>query len=114
MKSLLISGGTEIPAALREIVARGSTAIIERRPDDVNAEGSMDEADRVVFWATSGDSDLQALAKRFAHAEKRERREVVVFITPDPDLHVAGLSPNEVFVWPRDEDRLTMAFMTGA
>ena len=30
------------------------------------------------------------------------------------DLIARGLAANETFVWPRDEDRLKMAFMTGA
>ncbi len=25
-----------------------------------------------------------------------------------------GLTPAELFIWPRDQDRLTMAFATGA
>ena len=41
------------------------------------------------------------------------RREAIVFVTPD-DSGVDGLAPNEFFVWPRDEDRLKMAFMTAA
>jgi hypothetical protein len=39
---------------------------------------------------------------------------VIVYVTPDEGPAVAGLAASEVFVWPRDEDRLKMAFMTGA
>lgn len=38
-----------------------------------------------------------------------------VFVTPEADAApIEGLNPAELFVWPRDEDRLMMAFMTGA
>jgi hypothetical protein len=37
-------------------------------------------------------------------------------ITSDAPLgdRVLGLSDTEVFLWPEDDDRLTMAFLTGA
>jgi hypothetical protein len=38
-----------------------------------------------------------------------------VFVTADAGApQVRGLSENETYVWPRDEDRLKMAFLTGA
>lgn len=113
MKTLLISGGTPLPAAIRETIERGSTSLIEKRAGDVDPETALD-VDRVVFWATNGDDELRTLAERCARAERRERREALVFVTPDDHPKVSGLAANEVFVWPRDEDRLTMAFMTGA
>jgi hypothetical protein len=111
MKTLLINGRTPLPAAVRDIVTRGSTELDERRAADV--DGSLD-ADRVVFWATSADGDLRDLAAKYARAESRERREVIVYVTPEESPGVGGLAANEVFVWPRDEDRLKMAFLTGA
>lgn len=113
MQTLLINGSTAVPEDLREIVERGSTSLVERRASEVAADAALD-ADRVVFWAAKADADLRALAGRCARAEARERREVIVFITPDADPQVAGLAPHEVYIWPRDEDRLKMAFMTGA
>jgi hypothetical protein len=113
MKTLLISGRSPVPDAVRQVVEKGSTSVHERRADEVSAEASL-EADRVVFWATSRDGELRDLAARCARAEARERREVIVYVTPDVAPDVPGLAPNEVFVWPRDEDRLKIAFMTGA
>lgn len=112
MKTLLINGRTRMPPAVREVIARGSTSLEERGADE--AGGARIDVDRVVFWATRHDADLRDLASKYARAEARERREVIVYVTPDEDPAVAGLGANEVFVWPRDEDRLKMAFMTGA
>jgi hypothetical protein len=40
---------------------------------------------------------------------------MIVFVTPDfaaaTDVELAA---NEIYVWPRDEDRLEAAFLTGA
>ena len=98
------------------MIARGSTALQERRVGEVSAEAAARlEVDRIVFWAAAGDADVRALARTCARAEREQRREAIVFVTPQGSAaHVEGLSPNEVFEWPRDEDRLKMAFMTGA
>jgi hypothetical protein len=112
MKTLLISGSQPLPAPLRELIAKGSTSLLERPANETSTSAGLD-ADRVVFWATSGDRDIQELATRLARAEARERREVIVFVTPDGSS-ADGLAANEMFSWPGDEDRLKMAFMTGA
>ena len=40
---------------------------------------------------------------------------MIVFVTPDSAAAtIAGLGANEMYVWPRDEDRLEVAFLTGA
>ncbi len=114
MKTLLICAlRTPLPEALREIITRGSTSVDEREPTEVDASASLAEADRIVFWS-SGDAVLSALAGRCAGLERPEGREAVVFITTDPAEKVTGLADAELFIWPRDEDRLVMAFMTGA
>ena len=112
MKTLIIAGATPVPAGVREVVEHGSTSLEERRAADVVATTSG--VDRVVFWATKQDADLRALAERYVRAERQQRREVIVYVTPDEGATVPGLAANELFVWPRDEDRLKMAFMTGA
>ena len=112
MKTLLISGSQPLPDPLRELIAKGSTSLHERAASETSTSAGLD-ADRVVFWATSGDRDIRELAAKLARAEARERREVIVFVTPD-DSAAEGLAANEMFSWPRDEDRLKMAFMTGA
>jgi hypothetical protein len=112
MKTLLISGAKPLPSALRELIAKGSTSLHERSAGETSAAAGLD-ADRVVFWAARGDDDVRDLARRLARAEARERREVIVFVTPDGSA-AEGLSAHETFAWPRDEDRLKMAFMTGA
>ena len=114
MRTLLIAGSDPVPARLREIVDRGSTSVREQRPADPSASLSSD-FDRVVFWAAGGDAVLHSLAQRHAQKERAERRETIVFVTPESAAAtVAGLAPNEVYVWPRDEDRLEVAFLTGA
>jgi len=115
MKTLLISGGTApLPGALRTVIARGSTSVTERRAAGIDAAAALAEVDRIVFWASSGDPAVHELAARFVRAEKASRREAIVFVTDAGDRTVPGLSNSEFFVWPQDEDRLTMAFLTGA
>jgi hypothetical protein len=115
MKTLLISGGSvPLPGTLREVIARGSTSLNERRAADIDPSTALSEVDRVVFWASSGDAAIHDLAERFARAEKTSRREALVFVTDAGERPVPGLSDTEFFVWPQDEDRLTMAFLTGA
>ena len=115
MKTLLISGGgAPMPETLRRVITRGSTSLEERRASEVESPASLSQLDRVVFWAADADPSVRALASSYAHAENVERKEVVVYVTTAPDDAVPELSSDELYVWPRDEDRLTMAFMTGA
>jgi hypothetical protein len=114
VKTLLICGGeAPVPDAVREVIAQGSTSLEERTVSDVEGSSSLADADRIVFWS-GGDDATRALAARCASAEKREAREAVVFVTPEGAARLSGLPDEQVFEWPRDEDRLMMAFMTGA
>jgi hypothetical protein len=110
MTVVLISGATPPPQELREIVARGSTALVERSAGDPDAAR---EANRVVFWAGRGDDAVTDLAERHARATDR-RADTLVFVSEAGAAPPAGLSANERFEWPADEDRLRMAFETGA
>jgi hypothetical protein len=115
MKTLVITADdTALPAELEEVIRRGSTAIERWRPDDIAPGSAMPDADRVVFWSAKPDASLRQLAARYVKAESRARKEVIVFVTTTPAETVAGLSATELFLWPQDKDRLTMAFMTGA
>jgi hypothetical protein len=115
MKTVLICGSAGIPDALRELVGRGSTSLAERSPAELNGAPRID-ADRIVFWTATADPRLFELAERYARAEAAERREALVFIGGDASAvpRSTALAPNEIFVWPGDEDRLKMAFLTGA
>jgi len=114
MRTLLIAGISPVPPRLREIIDRGSTAVREQR-SAVSSAALPADFDRVVFWASSGDEALLALAATLARKEAAERREMIVFVTPDSAAGtVAGLGANEMYVWPRDQDRLEAAFLTGA
>jgi hypothetical protein len=115
MTTVLILGSAAAPEPLRDLVMRGSTSFREQRVDAL--EAAMDlGADRIVFWCAEDDAAVRRVAGRYAAAEAAARREAIVFVTAEgaggavPD----GLSPHEIFVWPRDEDRLKMAFLTGA
>jgi hypothetical protein len=110
-----------MPAGLRDIIERGSTSVSERAASDLgehDASGpGLDlDVDRVVFWSPSDDAAVRRAVERLAAAEAAERREVLVFVSAEGGGAPAAsrLAPNEVFVWPRDEDRLKMAFLTGA
>jgi hypothetical protein len=114
MRSVLISGNGAIPPELRHLVEQGSTSTTDCQAGELTG-ASVIVGDRFVFWAISGDDTLRALAERYAAAEAAERKEMLVFVSPDADVAPpAGLSPAEVFRWPADEDRLRMAFLTGA
>jgi hypothetical protein len=115
MKTLLISGGAPLPEALRDTIVRGSTSVVERAAADVERDAPLTSGvDRVVFWAPQGDDALRRLASRFARAERAARREVIVYVTGEGQPPAEGVTPDETYFWPRDEDRLVMAFMTGA
>ena len=115
MKTLVITAGdTPLPPELEEVIRRGSTSIEQRRTADVPGAAALPDADRIVFWSSRPDPTLRQLASRYANAEKKERRETIVFVTTTPGDTVPDVAPTELFVWPHDQDRLTMAFMTGA
>lgn len=111
MKTVLIAD-EPVPERLREVITRGSTSIDERRTAQVTS-GELPQADRIVFWS-KGTDGLRTLAARYATAERAQRRELIVFVTTEPGEPMAGLTSTEWFVWPQDEDRLRMAFLTGA
>ena len=114
MRTLLIAGSNPVPTRLREIIDRGSTSVREQRAA-ISSVGLSSDFDRVVFWAASGDEGLQVLAEKYARKEADERREIIVFVTPESAAAtIAGLGANEMYLWPRDEDRLEVAFLTGA
>jgi hypothetical protein len=113
VKTVLIQGGdTPLPGPIRDVIARGSTSLEERAATDVDAYSSIADADRVVFWS-AGDDATRALAVQCASSAPRGR-EAIVFVTPEGAGRLPGLGDEQVFEWPRDEDRLMMAFMTGA
>src|SRR5919201_134061 len=113
METLLISGSVPPPAALRDVVERGSTVLHERNASEIDSDvAARLTVDRIVFWAPHGETAVRALARSCARAERDAGREAIVFVTPEADAApIEGLNPNELFIWPRDEDRLTMAFM---
>jgi hypothetical protein len=115
MRTLLVTGGTPAPAELREILVRGSTSLDEVKPRDLSTYVSPEGfgVDRLVFFAGSGDRDVRELALTYATAAGRERQQTIVYVTAGPEDPLDGMTRDEVFVWPRDEDKLKMAFMTG-
>ena len=113
MKTVLIAGSAPVPGPLRDLIERGSTSLVELRVD--GADAAPADVDRVVFWMAAPDAGIVRLAEQYARTETRQRREIVVFVSGAGDAPpVRGLSENETYVWPRDEDRLKMAFLTGA
>ena len=113
MKTVLISGAVPVPPELRELIARGSTSLEERSIVEGAAETAGD-ADRVVFWSAAEDAELSSLARDYARRQRAERSDRLVFVAADAAvLSGAGpLPPNDCYVWPRDEDRLKIAFLT--
>ena len=73
------------------------------------------DVDRFVFFTTGDDPDVAAAARQAARAERTDGAEKLVYVLGGEGAQtIEGLSPTEIYVWPRDEDRLKMAFMTGA
>lgn len=112
MRTVIVRGRAALPEPLRDVIERGSTSVHECHvpgptplPRDV---------DRFVFFTSGDDPDVAAALRQASRAEKRDRVEKLVYITTEAAPSVEGLSPTEVYVWPKDEDRLKMAFMTGA
>ena len=113
MKTVIVRGRTPLPESLRAVIQRGSTSVQECHvpgptplPRDV---------DRVVFFTTGDDPDVTAAARQAARAERSDGAEKLVFVLAGAgEPTIDGLAPTEIYVWPRDEDRLKMAFMTGA
>jgi hypothetical protein len=114
MKTLLILGTAPLPTAVREVVERGSTSVIEKRAADVSGSEPPTDVDRVVLWATPGDDAVAQLAGMYSRGASPERKDTLIVIAPEPASAVSGVQASEVFVWPRDEDRLKLAFLTGA
>jgi hypothetical protein len=112
MRTVIVRGRAALPEPLREMIENGSTSFHECHvpgptplPRDV---------DRIVFFSDGDDADVTAAARQAARAERKDRSEKLVFVSAGAAATVDGLSPNEVYCWPADEDRLKMAFMTGA
>ena len=117
MHTLLVKGRDDVPPELREIVRRGSETVDEIRAADLSTHVSRESfgVDRIVFWAGASGHDIRSLALAYATAAGVERPQRVVFVTAAPsETPLDGMSREEIFVWPRDEDKLKMAFMTGA
>jgi hypothetical protein len=116
MKTVLITGKDPVPAALRALVARASTSVAQHTAADVWAADTPDlYADGEEFWTAGAEPHVRRLAEQYARAEAAERREILVYVRGGAaGGAVAGLSSNEQYVWPADEDRLKMAFLTGA
>jgi hypothetical protein len=114
MRTLLISGGeTAPPAPLVDLLTRGSTSLEQRRAADVAGAASLVDADRIVFWSGGDDPNLAEIVARYRRVERAERREAIVFVTPSQSAPPSALPNTETYVWPQDQDRLMMAFLTG-
>jgi hypothetical protein len=115
MKVLLIRGHSPVPGRLRDVIARGSTSLEERGAAELNQSSPSLDVDRVVFWNGGGDAAVVTAANSFLGEPPNKRGDKLVFVSSDSaPSGPSGLAANEQFVWPRDEDRLKMAFMTGA
>jgi hypothetical protein len=114
MKTLVIRGAAPLPPALREMIERGSTDLIERSAAEL--AGAALEADRIVFWSGGDEPELRRAAEHYARREREGGGESVMFVTTGDTAasSIGRFAPDEVFVWPRDEDRLTLAFLTSA
>ena len=113
MKTVIVRGRTPLPESLRKVIEHGSTSVQECR-----APGPTPlprDVDRFVFFTEGDDPDVAAAARQAARAERADGAEKLVYVLAGSDgPAVEGLAPTEIYIWPRDEDRLKMAFMTGA
>ena len=116
MRTLLVTGRDRVPPALREMVIAGSTSLDEVSAADLTTFISRQGlgVDRVVFWAGRSDPDVRSVALSYAATAGADRAKTVVFITGVDEVPLDGLTRDEMHVWPRDEEKLRMIFMTGA
>ena len=111
MRTVIVHGKATLPELLRQVIENGSTSVQECHVPGPTP--SPRDVDRVVFFTDGDDADVAAAVRQAARAEKRDRVEKLVYVTTGGTA-VDGLSPAECYVWPKDADRLKMAFMTGA
>ena len=114
MKTLLVKGSLPLPADLLDLVQRGSTALDERRVAELDASSLPAGVDRILLWNVNGDPQVADLARAYWNCASADRKNRLLVISSDAASAISGLPASEVLVWPRDEDRLRMAFMTGA
>ena len=113
VKTLLVSSAS-VPAELRDILERGSTSLDSLNAGDATAPSIARLApDRVVFWHVPGEDDLEKLANAIARRDPGEATTAIVFVSSGAAGTGQWLAPDQMFIWPKDEDRLRMAFMTG-
>ena len=112
MKTLVVVGSRPMPDDVREVVERGSTSVIERRSAELRGEPVPTDVDRVVLWADPSDHGVIDLARTYSRGASPEGKDTLVVIAPDATA-LPGVPAAEIFLWPRDEDRLKLAFMTG-
>ncbi len=117
MKTLFVRGHHPPPAELLDIIGNGSTSLdvisAQELVTYVSREGLG--VDRLVLWAADSEPDVRSLAANYGSAAGAESRRSVFYVTvSETERPPEGLGPESVFVWPRDADKLKMAFMTGA
>jgi hypothetical protein len=115
MRTLLITDREPVPAKLRHILAEGSTELDEVSAHDLVtyvSQGALG-VDRLVFWAGRGDLAVRTLALNYATAEDRDHQQTIFFIAAEPSAPIDGLTPDQMLVWPTDEDKLKLLFLTG-
>lgn len=115
MKTVLIRGREAPPRELVDIVRQGSTSLDEISTRDLATFTSRESfgADRLVFWSGHEDADVRTLALNYTAVEDDLRAQRIVFVTAQPtEAPLDGMTREEVLVWPRDEEKIRMLFMT--
>jgi hypothetical protein len=114
MKTALISVDGDVPETLRTILDGGSTALVEYRADELSGAPQPD-ADRIVLWASGEDTTVPALAEAYVRGAAVDDRERIIVVLGESSGRAgfAELSPEQLFAWPPDEDRLKLVFLTG-
>ena len=106
MKTILVSSA-RVPDDLHDILKRGSTTLDSLPVRDADpGKISRLSPDRVVFWHETGDRDVEILADAMARRDPGEAATAIVFISSGTAGIGQWLAPDQVFIWPKDEDRL--------
>lgn len=114
MITLLISGESQPPELLREILRKSSTVMDEVSTTELSTFVSREGfgVDRVVIWAAPDDQAVRALATNYAISDDEGRG--LIYITPAGcTSRPAGVAADRCLSWPEDEDKLRVFFMTG-
>jgi hypothetical protein len=118
MKSVLVTAaGATPPAELREWLEQGSTSVDVITSSELNTFVSAEAlgVDRIVFWTSDSNKDVQTLATTYASAQTGAAKptDVLYVSTRTAGPPPGGVGSDQTFMWPDDNDKLRLILTVG-